>query len=123
LPGSFAYFLSAASQACGVDLSVQIDGEAILTYTSNVYITKEIVMIRTQIYLTEEEKAQLEIIALTRGVKQSELIREAVDELIEKYTPSQRLTLIKQARGLWKNRQDLVALRDLRSGWSRRAQT
>ena len=80
-------------------------------------------MIRTQIYLTEEEKAQLEIIALTRGVKQSELIREAVDELIEKYTPSQRLTLIKQARGLWKNRQDLVALRDLRSGWSRRAQT
>lgn len=59
-------------------------------------------MIRTQIYLTEEEKAQLEIIALTRGVKQSELIREAVDELIEKYTPSQRLTRIKQARGLWK---------------------
>lgn len=80
-------------------------------------------MIRTQIYLTEEEKAQLEIIALTRGVKQSELIREAVDELIEKYTPSQRLTRIQQARGLWKNRKDLPALRDLRSGWSRRAQT
>ena len=74
-------------------------------------------MIRTQIYLTEEEKAQLETIALTRGMKQSELIREAVDELIEKYTPSQRLTRIKQVRGLWKNRQDLPALRDLRSGW------
>ncbi len=39
-------------------------------------------MIRTQIYLTEEEKAQLETIALTRGMKQSELIREAVDETI-----------------------------------------
>ncbi len=80
-------------------------------------------MIRTQIYLTEEEKSQLETIALTRGVKQSELIREAVDELIEKYTPSQRLTKIKQAQGLWKNRHDLPTLRDLRSGWSRRTQT
>jgi hypothetical protein len=80
-------------------------------------------MIRTQIYLTEEEKAQLETIALTRGMKQSELIREAVDDLIEKHTPSQRLACIKQARGLWKNRRDLPSLRDLRSGWSRRAQT
>ncbi len=80
-------------------------------------------MVRTQIYLTEEEKAQLETIAQTRGVKQSELIREAVDELIEKYTPSQRLTRIKQAQGIWKNRRDLPTLRDLRSGWSRRTQT
>ena len=75
-------------------------------------------MIQTQIYLTEREKEQLEIIALTRGVKQSELIREAVDELIKKYTPSQRLTRIQQARGLWKNRQDLPTLRDLRAGSS-----
>ncbi len=80
-------------------------------------------MIRTQIYLTEEEKAQLETIALTRGVKQSELIREAVDELIEKYTPSQQLACIKQARGIWKNRRDIPALRDLRSGWKRRTQS
>jgi len=80
-------------------------------------------MIRTQIYLTESEKKQLETIARTRGVKQSELIREAVDQLIEKYTPSQRLARIKQARGLWKNRSDLPSLRDLRAGWSRRAQT
>jgi hypothetical protein len=79
-------------------------------------------MIRTQIYLTESVKAQLETIALTRGVKQSELIREAVDELIEKYTPSQRPTRIQPARGLWKNRKDLPTLHDLRAGWSRRAQ-
>ena len=76
-------------------------------------------MIRTQIYLTESEKEHLETIALTRGVKQSELIREAVYELIEKYTLSQRLVYLKQVRGLWKNKRDLPALRDLRKGWSR----
>lgn len=94
-----------------------------MTYTPNVYIAKEKSMIRTQIYLTESEKNRLESIALTRGVKQSELIREAVDELIEKYTPSQRLACIKQVRGLWKNRSDLPDLRDLRKGWGRRTRT
>ncbi|MCA9472827.1 MAG: ribbon-helix-helix domain-containing protein [Nitrospirales bacterium] len=77
-------------------------------------------MIRTQIYLTEREKDQLEAIASTRGVRQSELIREAVDELIEKYAPSQRLERIRKVRGLWKKRKDLPSLHDLRKGWNRR---
>ena len=111
------------SKSSKIRIVPKIEDTHNMTYTSNVYITKEIKVIRTQIYLTETEKQQLETIARTRGVKQSELIREAVDELIEKHTPSQRLTRIKQARGLWKNRTDLPALRDLRSGWSRRAHT
>jgi hypothetical protein len=77
-------------------------------------------MIRTQVYLTETEKEQLEAIAATRGVKQSELIRQAVDDMIDKYGTAQRLRVVQQARGVWKNRTDLPGLRNLREGWAKR---
>jgi hypothetical protein len=41
LPCSFAYLLFSHQPSVGIDLSVQIDGKSLLTYTSNVYITKE----------------------------------------------------------------------------------
>ena len=40
-------------------------------------------MVRTQIYLTEAERAALKAIARQTGKKQSELIRQAIDLLIE----------------------------------------
>ena len=40
-------------------------------------------MVRTQIYLTDRQKTELDIISKTLGKKQSELIREAVDRLID----------------------------------------
>ena len=36
-------------------------------------------MVRTQIYLTEEERDGLSVLSETSGKKQSKLIREAVD--------------------------------------------
>lgn len=77
-------------------------------------------MIRTQVYLTDQEKTELEAIADARGVKQSELIREAIDGLIDKYSRQQRLAALRQARGIWKDREDVPDVRDLRKGWSRR---
>jgi hypothetical protein len=77
-------------------------------------------MIRTQVYLTKREKDQLETIADTKGVKQSVLIRQAVDKLIEEQTPERRRALIQGVFGIWKNRKDLPDLRDLRRGWCRR---
>ena len=38
-------------------------------------------MVRTQIYLTEEERDGLDAIAKSTDKKQSEIIREAVDQL------------------------------------------
>ena len=39
-------------------------------------------MVRTQIYLTEEEKKGLKSAALAQGVSQSDLIRQAIDDLL-----------------------------------------
>jgi hypothetical protein len=84
----------------------------------NVYIGGDF-MVRTQIYLTEEEKLALGTISQQAGKKQSELIREAVDELIAKYSENRRQEILEKAAGIWKNRDDLPDFAGLRKEWDR----
>ena len=76
-------------------------------------------MIRTQIYLTDRQRAKLTIIAENMGKKQSELIREAIDRLIEQAGQDQKKTALKEAAGIWKDRDDLPDFRALRAEWDR----
>ena len=76
-------------------------------------------MVRTQIYLTEEEKSALNTISLQVGKKQSELIREAVDELISRYSDSRRQEILDNTAGIWKDRDDLPDFVKLRREWDR----
>lgn len=39
-------------------------------------------MIRTQVYLTDQQRSELALLSKSKGKKQSELIREAIDQFI-----------------------------------------
>jgi len=76
-------------------------------------------MIRTQIYLTEKQRAELAVMAKNMGKKQSVIIREAIDRLIQQTAQNQKRTTLEKAAGMWKNRDDLPDFRTLRSEWDR----
>ncbi|MGD8242124.1 MAG: ribbon-helix-helix domain-containing protein [Desulfobacterales bacterium] len=77
-------------------------------------------MVRTQIYLTDRQRAELASISKTLGKKQSELIREAVDRFIDAAGDRRREMALREAAGIWKDRTDLPDFRSLRTGWDRR---
>ena len=64
-------------------------------------------MHRTQIYLTDEERKALRVIARRLRKTQSQVIRAAVDRFIDRHIGVKRLESLRQARGIWKDRRDL----------------
>ena len=77
-------------------------------------------MVRTQIYLTEHQRDKLAAISKAAGKKQSELIREAVDRLIDQSSQSRREAVLREAAGIWKNRTDLPDFNSARAEWDRK---
>jgi hypothetical protein len=76
-------------------------------------------MVRTQIYLTEHQRNELATIAKSAGKKQSELIREAIDRLIEKAGITHRESVLREAAGIWKDRTDIPDFKSIRAEWDR----
>ncbi|MBN1508176.1 MAG: ribbon-helix-helix protein, CopG family [Sedimentisphaerales bacterium] len=76
-------------------------------------------MVRTQIYLTERQHDELAAIAEARGKRQSELIREAVDQLVGQSGSSRRDVVLREAAGLWKDRKDLPDFKAFRADRAR----
>ena len=74
-------------------------------------------MTRTQIYLTVAETQGVARVAAETGRKQSEVIREAIDQYLMRLGPRDRLSRLRQARGLWKGRD--INLGDIRSDFER----
>ena len=76
-------------------------------------------MIRTQIYLTDKQRTEIAAIAKNTGKKKSEIIREAIDRLIDQAGQNQKKATLREAAGIWKNRDDLPDFRAIRSEWDR----
>ncbi|MBW1947116.1 MAG: ribbon-helix-helix domain-containing protein [Deltaproteobacteria bacterium] len=76
-------------------------------------------MVRTQIYLTKRQRDELSAIAKAVGKKQSELIREAVDRLINQAGRGRREAVLREVAGIWKERTDLPDFETMRTEWDR----
>ena len=76
-------------------------------------------MVRTQIYLTEKQRDQLAAIAKSARKKQSELIREAIDQLLNQADKNYKELVLRETAGIWKNRKDLPDFKTIRAEWDR----
>jgi len=74
-------------------------------------------MTRTQIYLTSGEVQGVARVAAESGRKQSEVIREAIDQYLARLGPQDRLSRLREGRGMWANRE--VRLEDIRKDFDR----
>ena len=76
-------------------------------------------MLETELNLTEDERHALQEISRRTGRSESDLIHEALGSLIAGFNLEDRRAQMQKARGIWKDRQDLPALDDLRAEWNR----
>ena len=76
-------------------------------------------MLDTEINLTEQKRNALQEISRRTGKTEGELVREALDQFIAQFQNEDQRKLMQKARGIWKNRQDLPSLQELRNEWDR----
>ena len=76
-------------------------------------------MLETEINLTDRERDALQDISRRTGKSESQLVHEALDQLIARFQSEDRRVLMQKAKGIWKDRQDLPTLDELRNEWSR----
>ena len=76
-------------------------------------------MITAQITLSDYESEALQAMANSTGKTQEAVLHEAVQQFLRQGSPSDRLALLRQARGIWKDRTDLPDLRKLRAEMDR----
>jgi hypothetical protein len=74
------------------------------------------------LHLTEQEQTVLETMTQRAGKTPDELVHDAIKQLIEQFQFDDRLRLLQQARGMWKDRTDLPSLTDLRREWDRQTE-
>jgi Arc/MetJ-type ribon-helix-helix transcriptional regulator len=78
-------------------------------------------VLRTQVYLTEQQDQGLKRLAKRSGRSQSQLIRDAIDRLIESEPQPDWKAALRSAAGIWADRPEIDAeMREIREGLKRR---
>jgi hypothetical protein len=73
-----------------------------------------IFVVRIQVMFTEKARHQLKLLAAQTAMNQSELIRQAVDQMLESVGAESRSEGLRSARGLWSKRKDLPNFAEMR---------
>lgn len=76
-------------------------------------------MATAYIELSDQETQALERLAQQTGKTQAELLHEAVTDFLAHVDTSDRLDLLQQARGIWRDRADLPDVQTLREEFDR----
>ncbi len=75
-------------------------------------------MKRTQVYLTQNEHKALTQLSRQTKKKRSEIIREAIDEHLKRYSAENRRKVLNEVAGIWKDNDfDFEAMRKT---WTRK---
>jgi Arc/MetJ-type ribon-helix-helix transcriptional regulator len=69
-------------------------------------------MVRTQVYLTEEQERGLKQLAASSGRKQSELIREAIEGYLTERRSKDWKAALEACFGMWADRDDVADLHE-----------
>lgn len=69
------------------------------------------------LHLTTQEHTTLEAMAQHTGKTPDAFLHDAVKQLIVQFQSENRLRLLRQARGIWKDRTDLASVAEMRHEW------
>lgn len=76
-------------------------------------------MTTAQVTLSESESLAIQAISQSKGKTQEEILHEAIEQFLTQHQVENRLAALRQARGIWRERQDLPDLAALRNEWNR----
>ncbi len=77
------------------------------------------IMLTTHITLTDTESRIIQDITRNTGKSQDDVLHEAIEQFIARFTSQDRRTVLRQARGIWKDREDLPDFEAMRQEWDR----
>ena len=76
-------------------------------------------MTTAQVTLTESEAQAVQALSQSKGKTQEEILHDAIEQFLTQHKVENRLTALRQARGIWQGRQDLPDYIELRNEWNR----